>query len=185
MWRLILKYKRSFLVVFVGKKRKYRTSIAKSSTYEWRKIDYPNNIFPPRKHFVKSIEEKGVIEITFLNKSRVLSHPINWRPLELRKGIRLWLLNLHYHEFLEGLPPEITKSLILDWIENVKPYEKDYWLDTWNSYSLSIRVVKWIQILNASQISFKDEELLKSNLLKQDALVVCEYSSELILITSK
>ena len=40
---------------------------------------------------------------------------------------------------------KIGFGFIKDWIGANKPYKKGYWLDDWNSYSLSIRVVVWMQ----------------------------------------
>ena len=36
----------------------------------------------------------------------------------------------------------------MSWIYNVNPYTKDYWKYSWNSYSLSIRVVNWIDFIS-------------------------------------
>ena len=48
-------------------------------------------------------------------------------------------------EFVEALYSHNWFSFIKDWIFSNKPYKKGYWLDDWNSYSLSIRVVVWMQ----------------------------------------
>jgi uncharacterized heparinase superfamily protein len=37
--------------------------------------------------------------------------------------------------------------LINDWISQNKPYKRGYYLDSWNAYALSIRVVVWMQQL--------------------------------------
>ena len=64
---------------------------------------------------------------------------------EMKKGTRLWLLNLHYMEFIESLDSEKCYLCIKDWIDSNRPYKKGYWLDDWNGFSLSIRIVVWMQ----------------------------------------
>lgn len=83
--------------------------------------------------------------LTFLNESRSYQLPINWHDKELEYGTRLWKLNLHYMEFLEETDDQWFKWLINDWITQNPPYKKGYWLDSWNSFALSIRVVVWMQ----------------------------------------
>ena len=103
----------------------------------------PLPVFASRRHLVRTRD--GIYTLTFLNESRAFSHPFDWHPRELEYGTRLWLLNLHYMEFLEGLPDDAFVRVVEDWIANVPPYGKGYWLDDWNSYSLSIRCVVWMQ----------------------------------------
>lgn len=119
----------------------------------------PRAQLAPRRHLVKSLDNG--IELNFLNRVRPLRGAdgrIDWRPEELKTGTRLWLLNLHYTEFLEALPGEQAGRVVLDWIEQVKPFEPGYWLDNWNSYSLSIRVVVWMQLLAAGELGLDAEE---------------------------
>mgnify|MGYP003299353413 CR=1 FL=1 len=47
----------------------------------------------------------------------------------------------------------------LNWIKKNKPYSKNYWMDSWNSYALSIRIVIWI-----SEISRRNSSLNQSDL---------------------
>ncbi len=113
----------------------------------------------PRGYLVKSLD-KG-IELNFLNRVRPLRDEkgrIDWRPEELKTGTRLWLLNLHYTEFLEGLPADEAGRVMLDWVEQVKPFDPGYWLDNWNSYSMSIRVVVWMQQLASRDLGLNESE---------------------------
>ena len=64
----------------------------------------------------------------------------NWHPEEMKKVLD-YGLNLHYMEFIESLDSEKCYLCIKDWIDSNRPYKKGYWLDDWNSYSLSIRIV--------------------------------------------
>lgn len=103
----------------------------------------PRPLFAPRTHLGR--EEADRVVLTFLNESRTFRLPFDWRPKELQYGTRLWLLNLHYMEFLEALSDETSRAIMDDWIERVPPYQEGYWLDNWNSYALSIRCVVWMQ----------------------------------------
>ena len=103
----------------------------------------PKPIFPSR--IGKIQYSSGRYFITFLNKKRTFQHPFCWHSKDLAKGTRLWKLNLHYMEFLEELNDPQFISVINDWIDNNPPYTEGYWLDSWNSYALSIRCVLWMQ----------------------------------------
>ena len=104
----------------------------------------PAPVFGPRCDLA-SVQEDGSYTLTFLNESRDFNHPFDWHPADLEYGTRLWLLNLHYMEFLEALPDAAFVDVIQDWIANVPPYRPGYWMDDWNSYALSIRCVVWMQ----------------------------------------
>ncbi|MDC0089998.1 heparinase II/III family protein [Gammaproteobacteria bacterium] len=104
----------------------------------------PPPLFKPRYGLIE-ISQNNELEVGFLNIWMPLQIPMNWHPLEMKKGTRLWLLNLHYMEFIEALDDSSWFGYIKDWINVNKPYKKGYWLDDWNSYSLSIRVVVWMQ----------------------------------------
>lgn len=128
----------------------------------------PKTIFKPRKHLVRSIIGEK-IEVGFLNIWRYLDLPANWHPDEMKKGTRLWLLNLHYMEFIEGLCKDTWFLYVKDWILNNEPYKNSYWLDDWNSYSLSIRTVVWMQQfeLRGDSLSDADKNLFLRSLLIQ------------------
>ncbi len=114
-------------------------------------------VLPDRLHHVVRHGESDVV-VKFLNREREMALPFDWRPEELRTGTRLWLLNLHYHEFLESIPGPLATRVMLDWIDQVKPYVPGYWLDTWNSYSMSIRVVVWMQLLASDRLPLSDDD---------------------------
>lgn len=155
--RLRLQIKRRAMVRLAGPGRIERTAHADPTALTWRS-DAPLPPMPSRSRFVEGVADDGEITLNFLNRARALGQPIDWRPEELQTGTRLWLLNLHYHEFLEGLEERQAATVMLDWIERVKPFEPDYWLDNWNSYSLSIRVVVWMQQLASRGLPFTGDQ---------------------------
>jgi uncharacterized heparinase superfamily protein len=103
----------------------------------------PPPLFHPRSSLVRL--DGDVFFLTFLNETRVFTLPFTWHPPDLAFGTRLWLLNLHYMEFLEALPTDAIVRVVDDWITHVPPYRAGYWMDEWNSYALSIRCVVWMQ----------------------------------------
>ena len=115
----------------------------------------PLPLFPPRSNL--ALLEGDVYRITFLNESRWFTLPLDWHPPELDHGTRLWLLNLHYMEFLESLREEAVPEVIDDWIRRVPPYRDGYWMHDWNSYALSIRCVVWMQQYARHAVRWKDD----------------------------
>ena len=103
------------------------------------RTDLPQPIFEPRNEH--AVVDKGEYQLTFLNVTRTFNVPFDWHPPEAL----LWLHKLHYMEFLEGLPDKAFIEIIDDWIEQVLPYRPGYWRDDWNSYSLSLRCLVWMQ----------------------------------------
>ena len=118
----------------------------------------PKPIFKRREKSVISIEP---LELCFLNNSIKFGSSIDWHKTELKKGTRLWLLNLHYMEFLEGLNSEQAIKYMINWIDENPKFGKEYWMDSWNSYALSIRVVVWMQILADREYNIDDESYQK------------------------
>lgn len=113
----------------------------------------PSPPLPPRRGHVRSVTDG--VQLHMLNQTYSLGSPAVWRPVEHQHGTRLFLLHLHYMEFLEELDDADVVRLVLDWIEQVRPFTPHYWLDTWNSYSLSIRVVVWMQQLARRRIDLE------------------------------
>ena len=77
----------------------------------------------------------------FLNVHRHFPNQIDWHRKDLNTGTRLWKLNLHYFDWAGGLADNQFMKLMQHWIDTNRPYGAGYWLDSWNSYALSIRVV--------------------------------------------
>ena len=141
--RLRLLIKRKLLSNFVSQSYSERAALSADPINSLVSI-LPPALFKPREHLARK-SKNNCVEVGFLNVWRPLQSPMNWHPLEMKNGTRLWLLNLHYMEFIEALDTDNCFDSIKDWIGSNKPYKKGYWLDDWNSYSLSIRVVVWMQ----------------------------------------
>ncbi|MGI4851440.1 MAG: heparinase II/III domain-containing protein [Janthinobacterium lividum] len=93
--------------------------------------------------WISSISKKSSLisenpwKFTFLNQQGDLKH--GWNDVSQSK---LWLYNLHYHDFLcSDLNIETKFSLILDWIEKNPPQIGN----GWEPYTLSLRIVNWIK----------------------------------------
>lgn len=115
-------------------------------------------VFEIRKGKFSAIDKTSQkFTLAFLNESRSYQLPINWHEEELENGTRLWKLNLHYMEFLEEVDDDWFQWIIRDWIEQNPPSKKGYWLDSWNSFALSIRVVVWMQQLARRQNQLPNE----------------------------
>ena len=54
-------------------------------------------------------------------------------------------MNLHYMEYLEAFEDKIFSYAVRDWIRQNPPYTKEYWMESWNSYCVSIRPMVWMQ----------------------------------------
>ena len=78
--------------------------------------------------------------LTFLNRSHAVGFPPDWRAAGMP---RLWLYNLHYHEFLQGLPFETAREVALDWIRRHRPGRGQV---GWEPYPLSLRLSVWCSI---------------------------------------
>lgn len=140
--RLYLKGRRTWRVRHADR---YRDRLASPSfpVYALR-TPLPQPLFPDRSALAR--EEDTTCTLTFLNESWTFPFgAFDWRPTDLQYGTRLWLLNLHYMEFLEGLSDEAFTTIVDDWIAHAPPYQSKYWLDTWNSFAVSTRCVVWLQ----------------------------------------
>lgn len=116
--------------------------------------------------------------LSFLNESRSFQLPINWHEKELEYGTRLWKLNLHYMEFLEEVDNDWFQGLVEDWIEQNLPYKERYWLDSWNSFALSIRVVVWMQQIALRKDSLDTDFINKATISVYKQLLFLEKNIE-------
>lgn len=107
--------------------------------------DLPGPLFPSRR--IPFELGATFIRPTFLNETRTLARPIPWTLPELPAEHLLWKMHLHYMEYLEALEDAAFAQLVEDWIAHNPPYRKGYWAGIWHPYSLSIRLVVWIQQL--------------------------------------
>lgn len=107
--------------------------------------DLPKALF--RHHGSVVASTRDGLTLNFLHHEENFAWPIDWHRPSLDFGTRLWLLNLHYMEWLADLDDSTFARATLDWIANTRRFEPHYWLYSWNSYSLSIRVVSWLKEL--------------------------------------
>ncbi len=84
---------------------------------------------------------------TFVGRSVAVGDPVDWSQPGPGPRDQLWRMNLHYMEYLEELDAETGLALIREWIAANPPWQPGYWHDSWNSYTLSLRVLCWMQFL--------------------------------------
>ncbi|MCI0465928.1 MAG: heparinase II/III family protein [Beijerinckiaceae bacterium] len=84
-------------------------------------------------------------QFTFLNNTRGLPGKITWRVASAGRRHQLWSMHLHYMEYLEEASGADFTLLVEDWLNANRPYEPRYWHDIWNSYTVSLRTLVWMQ----------------------------------------
>jgi uncharacterized heparinase superfamily protein len=136
--RLRLTFKRKFLVILLSKKPK---SICNNEILERNELFLGNKLQNKENNLKKT---KDGYDFTFLNQKYSFDADFDWHKEVLNNGTRLWKLNLHYFQWIVNVSDEDFQFFIKDWIKKNKPYQKNYWLDSWNSYALSIRTFTWI-----------------------------------------
>lgn len=103
----------------------------------------PQRVFAPRAGMIE--RRAAGWRFTFLARNREMGEAIDWDG----DADQLWRMNLHYMEYLEELDRDAGLPLIRQWIAANPPFRPGYWRDSWNSYTLSLRVVVWMQRLAA------------------------------------
>ncbi len=85
--------------------------------------------------------------MTFLNRSIAMSGQrlVDWDAPVAPPDGQLWRMKLHEMSYLEQLPDHLLTDLIDDWIFRNPVTKPGSWQDAWNSYSVSIRTVVWMQ----------------------------------------
>ncbi|MFC4726429.1 heparinase II/III family protein [Glycocaulis abyssi] len=114
----------------------------------------PNRAVPPLANDLPTpflVGAHGKVSVTdgrytfdLLNAPRQFTLPVDWHHAELNTGTRLWKLNLHYFDYAHHLGDADFAALVTDWIEQNRPFTPQYWMDSWNSYAMSIRLVAWM-----------------------------------------
>ena len=140
LWRFALMVKRRMFVAVNSRNCVVRTN---ANNVPLRSID---SILPlwPAPVLSRAVSTPSGWQFNFLNQSHDLGRPVDWHRAELNKGTRLWKLHLHYFDWIDALTDVNLVELVDDWIEHNPPYRAGYWLDGWNSYAISIRVVSWM-----------------------------------------
>ena len=108
----------------------------------------PKPIFTNRNHGVARIE--GGWSFHFLGRSKRFSDFNFWTRPDQEGGDQLWQMNLHYMEYLAALGVQDSLFLMRSWIAHNPPFTAGGWRDAWNSYTVSIRIVAWLQRLAVS-----------------------------------
>jgi uncharacterized heparinase superfamily protein len=107
------------------------------------RADLPMPLWP-RASQASVVQRAEGWDACFLNVRRYFPGQIDWHRKDLNTGTRLWKLNLHYFDWAEGLGDAQFIVLTQHWIDSNRPFAAGYWLDSWNSYAISIRVVAWM-----------------------------------------
>ena len=105
----------------------------------------PAPLFEPR--LGKLDFRDGRPRFTFVGRACEMTEPLDWRAGGDGPANQLWRMNLHYMEYLEEAEDNLFAKLVRQWIDANPPYARGYWKDSWNSYTVSLRTVVWMQQL--------------------------------------
>ena len=117
----------------------------------------------------KTFENLKKKSFNFLNVKHQFKESINWNSKALSQ---LWIYNLHYFHYLQPLNVlralgraeesyAVAKDLMLSWIEANDELKRD----GWHPYTISLRVVNWIQTAQSFQNELEGDVAFKSKLL--------------------
>ena len=106
----------------------------------------PQPVFALRAGMITHREDGGW-RFTFLHQARNYAATIDWNDPAPATATQLWRMNLHYMEYLEELDPAAALALMRQWIAGNPPYTPGFWRDAWNSYTVSLRTIVWMQQL--------------------------------------
>ncbi len=130
-----------------------------------------NFLFIPKDKIICNLAPKKNLPFTLdlvgykykLNFSNKWDFKSGYQPSLLQK------MHLHYMDYLKDLNEFEGSKVIIDWILKVRPYSEKYWSYSWNSYSLSIRVVNWVDFLtlNSKNINNEDLRIIKDSIYYQ------------------
>lgn len=134
---------------------------------------------PPRIGLVEN--QAKTWNLSQLGDRYSLQPPIDWQLREAQGHTHLQRLALHYHEFLESIPGELGRDIILDWIDNNPAWRPSYWLDSWNCYAVSIRCVCWMQWYAEHHRLLNDQQRHKvlSSLAEQISFLSCNLETDI------
>ena len=110
----------------------------------------PTAVFSSRSHLIQATDEGDFL--CQLNRKWLIGPQVDWQ-LDKNQATHLERLAFHYLEFVEALPPQRDEAVICHWIDHNPPWQQGYWLDSWNSYAVSIRTVcmmQWVALHNDS-----------------------------------
>lgn len=127
----------------------------------------PEPVFAPRKSVHRAGE--GLI-LDLLNRPFRIEPPVAWHDPALDTGTRLAKLKLHSMEYLEDVDDAAFTALVKDWILANPRYKRQYWLDSWNCYALSLRTVAWMAQIGARAGRLDEEFVAAVRLSLHDQL---------------
>ena len=99
----------------------------------WRPDDFPSPTVPGTNAAAEILEGR----LSFVGRTATVGFPPAWNGCDMP---RLWLYNLHYHEFLWELGYEDARAVVLDWIAAHSPRSGQ---TGWDAYPTSLRLVNW------------------------------------------
>ncbi|MFK7931468.1 MAG: heparinase II/III family protein [Myxococcota bacterium] len=71
---------------------------------------------------------------------------VDWKPSAHPSGT-LGRIVLHEHRWIEPLADDDVQRILESWCQQVHAYEGKDWIDAYNAFALSVRVVVWMQQL--------------------------------------
>jgi len=80
---------------------------------------------------------------TAVGRTQEVGDPPSWEP----DAPLLWLFNLHYFAWLDAVPRDQQRRLVLDWIERYPPSTRR---PGWMNYPLALRLRHWATLLFAA-----------------------------------
>ncbi|WP_374649669.1 heparinase II/III family protein [Rhizorhabdus sp.] len=105
----------------------------------------PQPVLAPRIGMID--RDDAVLKLRFLDHEEPVGTPIDWSARDTGVAAQLWRMHLHYMEFLEEATAAEGLDWILHWIEDNRPDRKGFWRDIWFPYTISLRVVVWMQFV--------------------------------------
>tara|TARA_Y100001968_G_scaffold280565_1_gene277212 strand:+ start:79446 stop:81233 length:1788 start_codon:yes stop_codon:yes gene_type:complete len=99
----------------------------------------------------------------------------NWSDYQSSSSTLLQRMTLHYMEYLFSLHPKESLLIINDWIDKNKPFRSINICPSWNSYSISIRIINWIDLLTSLDDSSDSFSSLNNDKITQSMQYQIKY----------
>ncbi len=127
----------------------------------------PQPVLAPRTGMID--RDDALLKLRFLDHEEPVGTPIDWSARDTGVAAQLWRMHLHYMEFLEEATAAEGLDWILHWIEDNRPDRKGFWRDIWFPYTISLRVVVWMQFVarHAEALPHEAEARIADSLAEQ------------------